>query len=201
MCTQIYRGVARSLLVLEPAVSAIRNKSWSSKEASSQHSPYVDLLLQLVQQLNASLVSAGVGTVPVHVHIIVLEEAVRHIGEQLVDAYAACKKASDEGRALMLRDLKVLQAALDNLLRRQLLPTGAALSLKHAETYVTALAMPPEQLVAWAGGLQQERRLTYSIKHLSAIVVGIGAGAGSLKKKEQQEIVAALQDLCARPRD
>ena len=42
--------------------------------------------------------------------------------EQLVDAYAHLKKVNDEGRALMQRDVKVLQAALDNLLRRNLLP-------------------------------------------------------------------------------
>ena len=39
--------------------------------------------------------------------------AVAHIAEQLVDAYAHAKKVNDEGRALMTRDIKVLQAALD----------------------------------------------------------------------------------------
>ena len=90
-----------------PVVSAVRNRSWAPKEPSSQHNQYVDQLLQLVQQLNGSL--AGM-SLPVHVHRAVLEEAVHHIAEQLVDAYSHAKKCNDEGRALMVRDVKVLQA-------------------------------------------------------------------------------------------
>ena len=124
-------------------------------------------------------------------HVSVLEEAVAHIAEQLVDAYAHVKKCNDEGRSLMTRDVKVLQAALDNLLRRNVLPPSR-LSLSHAEAYVAALALPAEQLVSWA-----HAHRGYSIKHLSAVVMSVGAGASTLKKKEQQEVIAALQDLCA----
>ena len=100
--------------------------------------------------------------------------------------------------------LKVLQAALDNLLRRQMLPSGARLSLGFADAYVAALSLPPEQLVPWAAERAKERggTLGYSMRHLSSVVMGVGVGATSLKKREQQEVVGALQDLCAQhPRD
>ena len=45
----------------------------------------------------------------------------------------------------MTRDVKVLQAALDNLLRRGSLPPSK-LSLARAEAYVAALQLPPEQV-------------------------------------------------------
>ena len=48
------------------------------------------------------------------------------------------------------------------------------------------------QVLAWA-----HEHAGYSMKHLTAIVMNVGAGAATLKKKEQQEIIAALQDLCA----
>jgi len=187
MCTQVYRGVARSLLPLEQVTTALRNRSWVPKEPSSQHNTYVDTLLQMLQQLNGSLVNLSL---PTAVHVTVLEEAVSHIAQQLVDAYAHVKKCNDEGRALMARDVKVLQAALDNLLRRSMLPQSK-LSLSHAEHYVLALALPPDQLVGWA-----RTHKGYSIKHLSALVMTVGLGA-ALKKKEQQELVAGLQDVCA----
>lgn len=142
MCTQIYRGVSRNLLLLEPVVGAIKNKSWTSKDATAQHGTYVDQLLQLIQQLQGSLTSLA--NIPMSVHVVVLEEAVAHIGEQLVDSYAAIKKCSDEGRISMTRDVKVLQAALDNLLRRGSLP-ASRLSLARAEAYVGALQLPAEQ--------------------------------------------------------
>ena len=39
------------------------------------------------------------------------------------------------------------------------------------------------------------------MKHLSALVMTLGVGAATLKKKEQQELISGLQDLCAQPRD
>lgn len=62
-----------------------------------------------------------------------------------VATVAHVRKCNDEGRALMMRDVKVLQAALDNLLRRNLLPSST-LSLSYAQTYVAALCLPPEQV-------------------------------------------------------
>jgi len=190
MCAQIYRGIARSLLALEPVVTVLRNRSWTPKETSSQHNGYVDQLLQLIQRLHGSLTELKL---PTHVHTAILEEAVAHIAEQLVEAFSQIKRVNDEGRNLMQRDVKVLQAALDNLLRRNLLPPST-LSLAHAEAYVAALSLPPDQLLVWA----QEHR-GYSIKHLSAVVMHAGVAASSLKKKEQQEIISGLQELCAQP--
>ena len=86
----------------------------------------------------------------------------------------------------------MLQAALDNLLRRGLLPACRP-SLALADRYVAALSLPPEQLLSWA----REHRGGYTMRHLSAIVLAGGVGATTLKKKEQQETVAALQELCA----
>jgi len=85
----------------------------------------------------------------------------------------------------------VLQAALDNLQRRNLLPP-AKLTIAHAEAFVAALVLPTDQLVGWATAHRG-----YSIKHLTAIVIGAGVGASALKKKEQQEILSVLQDACA----
>ena len=57
-----------------------------------------------MQQLNSSLTPLGI---PKLAHVAILEMAVAHIAEQLVDAYALAKKCNDEGRALMTRDIKV----------------------------------------------------------------------------------------------
>ena len=93
----------------------------------------------------------------------------------------------------MMRDVKVLQAALENLQRRGSLPPSK-LSLVHAETYVGALQLPAEQVLEWAMANRG-----FSIRHLTALIMSVGVGAASLKKKEQQEIVSALQDLCMQP--
>ena len=119
----------------------------------------------------------------------------------------------------------MLQAALDNLQRRNLLPP-AKLTIAHAEAFVAALVLPTDQLVGWATACVPvlpthahictcwlclvcivmtispvlrvaDRHRGYSIKHLTAIVIGAGVGASSLKKKEQQEILSVLQDACA----
>jgi hypothetical protein len=173
-------------------VGAIRNRMWSPKEPSSQHNPYVDQLLQLLQQLSSQI--GGLATpLPAAVSVAVLEEATRAMAELLVESYVALKKVSDEGRALMMRDVKVLAAALDNLQRRGMLPAGASLSMAYAESFVHALSLPLDSLLEWA---RRQRGLVshcYSIRHLSAIVTGPGVLATALKKKDQQEALAALQ--------
>ena len=55
-----------------------------------------------------------------------------------------------------------------------------------------ALSLPADALVGWA----LEHR-GYSLKQLTAIVMAAGAASGSLKKKEQQELISALGDIAA----
>ena len=57
---QIYRGVARGMLDLEPVVAAIRNRSWAQREIGTQHSAYVETLVTHVQQLVSSLATLQV---------------------------------------------------------------------------------------------------------------------------------------------
>ena len=187
MCTQIYRRIARSMLAFEPVANGVRNRLWTPKEPSSQHNSYVDMLLQLVQQLNVSITSLSL---PHHVHTALLEEGVGHVARQLVDAYAHIKKANDEGRALMTRDVKVFQAALDNLLRRNLLP-ASELSLVLVEAYAGVATLPCDQLLSWV----VEHR-GYSIKQMTATVMVVGVGASILKKKEQLVPPTAPPPLC-----
>jgi len=174
---QIYRGVARGMLDLEPIVAAIRNRSWAPREIGTQHSPYVDQLVQHVQQLAGSLSQLGV---PVAAYRTLLGEAIGAICEHLVDGYAGVKKASDEGRAQMSLDVKTLQAAL-----RKLLPEMAP-SMAHVEDYLRALYLPPQELLAWARAHPQ-----YSVRHRTALVALNGVSSG-LKKREQQDLLDSL---------
>jgi len=116
-------------------------------------------------------------------------EAVLAICEQLVDGYSYTKKCSDEGRALMSLDVKTLQAGL-----RKLLP-GQALKMDFVDNYIRAFYLPPEQLLDWAR-LHPE----YSVKQLTGLVSVIGVGA-HLKKKEQQELIASLQEAVESSRE
>jgi hypothetical protein len=113
MAEQTYRAISRSVLVLEPVTTAIKNRKWEVKEAAAQHNAYVDTLVQLVQKLHGNL---GDLQIPKPVHAAVLEGSVESIAEQLVEAYAAIKKTTDEGRALMQRDVKVLATAFPTLM-------------------------------------------------------------------------------------
>lgn len=188
----IYRTVSLQLIHVEPAISAIRSRSWAPKEGGSHHNTYVDALLQLIQKLNGYLCIA-VPALSELAKCSLLDEATLHIAGQLVDAYAQIKKCNDEGRALMARDIKVLQAALENLQRRGVLP-NQKLSLAYAATYVAALHLPAEQVLGWA----HEHR-EYSMKHLSALVLTVGACSSQLDKRKQQQLIAALQELHSQP--
>ena len=103
---------------------------------------------------------------------------------------------NDEGRALMVRDVKVLQAALTNLIARGTLP-AKQLSLAYAEGWVSALSLPEKELLVWA----RQTAHPYTMKQLTPIVMGVGAVASTMgrlrNKKEQQELISALGDIAA----
>lgn len=56
---------------------------------------------------------------PPEVQHVVMDGAVRHMSEQLVEGYSQTKKCSDEGRALMSLDVKTLQASTAALARSE----------------------------------------------------------------------------------
>lgn len=64
LCTQVYFRSAASLLVLEPVVSSIRNRSWTLKEIGTQHNAYVDQLLDHLRQLSNKLNVCHLGGAP-----------------------------------------------------------------------------------------------------------------------------------------
>ena len=90
--------------------------------------------------------------------------------------------------------MQVLQAALDNLVRRGALP-AQRLSLRHTEEWIGALMLPVNELPAWAKDTRG-----YSTQALTALAMTLGAGA-ALKKKEQQELIELLQKTAAMAHD
>ena len=64
---------------------------------------------------------------------------------------------------------QVLQAALDNLVRRGTFP-AQKLSLSHVESWVAALSLPADQLAGWG----KDRR-GYALKHLTSLIMTLGA--------------------------
>lgn len=184
MAHQIYRGVARGMLDLEPIVATIRNRSWeSTRELGTQHNGYVDQLVAHVQQLISSLRELGV---PEHVKRVLMHEAVVMICEQLVDGYCCAKRCSDEGRALISLDVTTLHAALRTLLPDQPLPTA------YVDNYLKAFYLPHEHILDWA-----KEHPEYAVRHVSGLVAVSGAGA-SLKKKEHQELLASIEEAAKR---
>jgi len=177
---QIYRGVARGMLDLEPIVGAIRNRTWAPKEIGTQHNAYVDKLVAHVQQLHTRLRQFSV---PDSVQQLILQEVVAFICEQLVDGYSHIKKCSDEGRALMSLDVKTLQAALHKLFPALLLPMG------YVDSYIKAFYLPPDHILEWARAHPE-----YSVRHLTGLVSVTGGGA-QMKRRDQERLIQALLEL------
>lgn len=175
LCGQIYRGVARGMVDLEPVVAAIRNRSWSPKEVGTDHSPYVDQLLTHVQQLQSSLEGIGV---PPAVQLQLMREVVAYVCEQMVDGYSLIKKISNEGRAMMTIDVQTLQAGL-----RRLLAPGQPLPMEFAFTYIKAFYLGAEDILEWSRAHPE-----YSVRHLSGLVALTGVNTQAKKK-----IISALE--------
>merc|ERR1719491_789954 len=103
--TYMYRNVPTLLVHLgssenkDSIISHIHGTNWNIKTLTTEHNSYVDELLQIFRGIEKVL--ASFPTLPRFIHDRLHGEAVVYVEEQLVEAYADCKRCTTEGRALM----------------------------------------------------------------------------------------------------
>ncbi|XP_070550140.1 syndetin-like [Ptychodera flava] len=182
--TPVYRSVATKAIDFEDMIQMMANVKWDIKEIMSQHSAYVDWLLEELQvfDLRVQDVARRV-PLPQPVYYILWEHIIRLCNWTFVEGFATAKKCSNEGRALMQLDFQQFLMKLEKLTDIRPIPDR-----EYVETYIKAFYLAEDDMEQW---IRDHRE--YSSKQLTNLVL---SGVGSLfQKKSRQKLVQVIEEI------
>jgi len=181
--THIYKTITSAFLSTEATVNAIANARWEMTTVPVMSSAYVDQLLKEFTQFGQRLDRAVV--LPPKVRGAVWDAAIMRAMEQLVEGYSRIKKCTNEGRAILLQDLKAIQTGIEKMLNTP--PKNS--TILYAENYIKAYYLPLDNDIVDFSKDHPE----YSLRHVVALVNVNPAAAQNRTKRAQ--VIGMLEDL------
>ncbi|CAH1787995.1 unnamed protein product [Owenia fusiformis] len=178
----VYRTVAAKSIDYENLFNLMATTvKWDIKDIMSQHSSYVDRLLQEFHAFNSRLqeVSRRV-PIPKVVEHILWEYCIRLSNRTFVEGYASAKKCTNEGRALMQLDFQQFLMKLEKLTDLRPIPDR-----EYVEAYIKAYYLPEAQLELWVKDHRE-----YSVKQLVSIVNCVD----HKNKKARQRLINSIEE-------
>lgn len=150
----VYGCVASRALNYPQLISAVSSTKWDIGELQSQHSAYVDFLLQDMQNFGKRLERIS-ESIPISkgVSFIIWDAIIQCSFKALVQGYSESgKRCTSEGRALMQLDLQQLVGKLEQIVDFRPIPHKA-----FVENYIKAYYLPEGSLEQW---IQQHSEYT-----------------------------------------
>ncbi|XP_072029065.1 syndetin-like isoform X2 [Amphiura filiformis] len=177
----VYRGVASRCIDFEKILQLMFTVKWDIKDIMSQHSAYVDVLLQEFQIFSNRLTDVNRRVpVPTEVYTILWEHIIRLANRTFVEGYASARKCSNEGRALMQLDFQQFLLKLETLTEIRPIPDK-----EYVETYVKAYYLSEADMESW---IKEHRE--YSSKQLTSLI-----NCAINNKKARQRLLASVEDM------
>ncbi|XP_033345590.1 syndetin isoform X2 [Bombus vosnesenskii] len=177
----VYMAVASRAFDVSNILNLMNKVNWEVTDVMSQHSGYIDALLQEIYILNERLKNIG-SCLPLadDVYNAVWENVAHLITHTLVEGFSNAKKCSNGGRALMQLDFTQLKSKFETLTSLRPMPHR-----EYVELYIKAYYLPENSLEEW---IREHKE--YSVKHL----IGIVSSACQNNKKTRQRLIAFIEE-------
>ncbi|XP_015437348.1 PREDICTED: syndetin [Dufourea novaeangliae] len=177
----VYMAVASQALDVANILNLMNKVNWEVTDVMSQHSGYIDALLQEIYILNERLQNIGT-SLPLSNDVCnaVWENVAHLITHTMVEGFADAKKCSNGGRALMQLDFTQLKSKFETLTSLRPMPHR-----EYVEIYIKAYYLPENSLEEWI-----KEHKEYSVKHL----IGLISSACQNNKKTRQRLVAVIEE-------
>lgn len=164
------------------ALSMMAKVDWEVKEVMSEHSKYVDYLINELQQFNKRLCSIKTNlAIPEEAYNTVWDNLIYLIANIFVEGFSYSKKCSHAGRALMQLDFTQLGSKVEKICSLRPLPHR-----EFVENYIKAYYLVEDQLEAW---IKEHRE--YTSKQLLSLVSCVCSN----NKKSRQRLSALIEEL------
>jgi hypothetical protein len=182
----IYKHVTFKFVNFDAIVNAIAKRGWDMKEIDMQYSPYVEQILKEFRLFSARLSTLmSSGEVPQSVADCLHELAIEKLMASIVEGFSRTKKCSNEGRAIMALDLKVLQGELERITNLRPLPKVA-----YVDEYIKAFYLSEEMAIPWI----KQHQTSYTKEQIMQVIT-IGVAANMKNKKQRTEVLALIEEI------
>ncbi|XP_045530343.1 syndetin isoform X1 [Pieris brassicae] len=173
MCSASKAVDARSALI---GISQVR---WDVKTVAGEHSPYVDMIVRMIQvfALRLENISQKV-TLNIDIVNAIWGMVAKFIVHLLVEGFSNASKCSNGGRGLMQLDYRQLFVKLEKISGLRPIPYQ-----DYVDRYVKAYYLPRDELEEFV-----RDRAEYSNKHLIALV-----GCACENKRDRQALLSVLE--------
>ncbi|CAK9828590.1 Vps50 [Anthophora retusa] len=177
----VYMAVASQAFDVANILNLMNKVNWEVTDVMSQHSGYIDALLQEIYVLNEKLKNIG-SCLPLaeDVYNAVWENVAHLITHTLVEGFSTAKKCSNGGRALMQLDFTQLKSKFETMTCLRPMPHR-----EYVELYIKAYYLPENSLEEWIKVHKE-----YSVKHL----IGLISSACQNNKKTRQRLIALIEE-------
>ncbi|TKR68429.1 hypothetical protein L596_024418 [Steinernema carpocapsae] len=178
----VYGAVASKSLKFREFIHLVSTTKWDVNELQSQHSAYVDFLLEDMRSFSLRFERiASLVHISRPVRTVLWENVIQCAFKALVQGYVdAGKKCSNEGRALMQLDLQQLVMKMETMVDLRPIPYRA-----YVENYIKAYYLPESSLEQW---IAQHKEYTGSQ------MIALLNVATHVSKKARMRIISALDD-------
>lgn len=177
----VYMAVASQAFNVTAILSLMSRVNWEVTDVMSQHSSYIDVLLQEIYVLNERLENiANSLSISDDVSNALWENVAHLITHTLVEGFSNAKKCSNGGRALMQLDFTQLKSKFETVTSLRPMPHR-----EYVELYIKAYYLPENSLEEWI-----KEHKEYSVKHLAGLV----SSACQNNKKTRQRLIALVEE-------
>ncbi|GFO41645.1 coiled-coil domain-containing protein 132 [Plakobranchus ocellatus] len=178
----VYIVVSRNSVAYDLVLQQMGTVKWDVKEIMSQHSAYIDTLLQSFRDLKQKLSELERRVpLPRPVTDLLWEQCIRQANRTFVEGYASSKKCSHEGRALMQLDFQQFLTNIDYFVELKPIPER-----EFVEAYIKAYYLSKTQLEVWVHDHKE-----YSNKQLLSLINCVQ----QLDRKSKQKLISMVEEM------
>ncbi|CAI8049389.1 Syndetin [Geodia barretti] len=179
-----YHGIAIKALPCDQILQRMVTVKWDIRDIKSQHSSYVDSLVQEFVRYQGRLVAVEKSIkAPAEVPHMLWEGAVIAANRVFVEGFSLAKKCTNEGRALMQLDFQQYRTKVEKISGIRPLPYH-----QYVEDYIKAYYLSETDTEEWI-----RKHTEYSSKQLQSLVV---TGVGSrITKRSRQRLLTVIEEL------
>ncbi|XP_008543882.1 syndetin [Microplitis demolitor] len=177
----VYMAVVSKCFDVTNILSLMNKVNWEIRDVMSQHSNYIDILLQKIENFAKSLDEVMyIVPLSIDVRCAIWENVAHLITHTLVEGFSNAKKCSNGGRGLMQLDFTQLKSKFEMITGVRPMPHS-----EYVETYVKAYYIPENLLHDWI-----RKHKEYSNKQLTGLISCMCQN----NKKSRQKFIMIIEE-------
>eukprot|EP01134_Creolimax_fragrantissima_P008396 CFRG8396T1 len=144
LCLYCSRNIATRMIKYDLPLYEMNMMRWDVDDIKTEQNKYVDTAIRELQQFSNRLTQLGQEKIPKHVYEMLWTQVIRCTMFMFVEGFSNVRRCSNEGRAMMMLDLKTFVTQVESVCTLRPIPF-----VKPVETFIKAFYLPEAALEEW----------------------------------------------------